>query len=101
MSNKKNSNEDYTKDYKDFIKGIKNNDKIETLKLSKRTFHCLVCVGDIRYISELIEMSEKDLLNIIFIGKKTVKEIKEKLAERDLKLIEDEPVQKKLENRKK
>lgn len=88
--------EDNTKDYKDFIKGIRYNDSIERLKLSRRTFNCLVQIGDITYISELIEMSEKDLLDILFVGKKTVEEIKTKLAEHDLKLKGNKHVQKKL-----
>ena len=88
--------EDNTKDYKDFIKGIRYNDELERLELSKRTFNCLVCIGDIEYISQLIEMSENDLLDILFVGKKTVEEIKEKLAKHNLRLKENKTVQKKI-----
>lgn len=99
IDNMSNNNElsesDITIDYINFIKGIKNNDSIETLGLSRRTLNCLVIIGDITYISELIEMSEKDLLGILYIGNKTVGEIKEKLAKHNLKLKDDKSLQKK------
>ncbi|PAF52113.1 DNA-directed RNA polymerase subunit alpha [Helicobacter sp. 13S00477-4] len=54
--------------------------KIETLNLSARCFNCLDRTG-IRYIGELVLMSENDIKNIKNMGKKSYDEIAEKLEE--------------------
>ncbi|PAF42695.1 DNA-directed RNA polymerase subunit alpha [Helicobacter sp. 11S03491-1] len=54
--------------------------KIDTLNLSARCFNCLDRTG-IRYIGELVLMSENDLKNIKNMGKKSYDEIAEKLQE--------------------
>lgn len=54
--------------------------KIDSLNLSARCFNCLDRTG-IRYIGELVLMSENDLKNIKNMGKKSYDEIAEKLQE--------------------
>ncbi|MDO7253496.1 DNA-directed RNA polymerase subunit alpha [Helicobacter cappadocius] len=54
--------------------------KIDTLNLSARCFNCLDRTG-IRYIGEMVLMSENELKNIKNMGKKSYDEIAEKLQE--------------------
>lgn len=54
--------------------------KIDSLSLTARCFNCLDRIG-IRYIGELVMMSENDLKNIKNMGKKSYDEIAEKLQE--------------------
>ncbi|PAF43979.1 DNA-directed RNA polymerase subunit alpha [Helicobacter sp. 11S02596-1] len=54
--------------------------KIDALNLSARCFNCLDRTG-IRYVGELVLMTENDLKNIKNMGKKSYDEIAEKLQE--------------------
>lgn len=54
--------------------------KIESLNLSARCFNCLDRTG-IRFVGELVIMSENDLKNIKNMGKKSYDEIADKLQE--------------------
>jgi DNA-directed RNA polymerase subunit alpha len=63
--------------------------KIEELDFSVRTYNCLK-KEHIDTIGELIQLSEKALLEIRNLGTKSLNEIKDKLAERALKLAADE-----------
>lgn len=54
--------------------------KIDTLNLSARCFNCLDKIG-IRYVGELVLMSENDLKNIKNMGTKSLNEISDKLQE--------------------
>ncbi|KIM09296.1 MAG: DNA-directed RNA polymerase subunit alpha [Sulfurovum sp. PC08-66] len=54
--------------------------KIDELGLSARSFNCLDRSG-ITYIGELVIMSENDLKNVKNLGKKSLEEITEKIAE--------------------
>ena len=63
--------------------------KIEELDFSVRTYNCLK-KEHIDTIGALVELSEKALLEIRNLGSKSLNEIKDKLAERGLKLADDE-----------
>lgn len=63
--------------------------KIEELDFSVRTYNCLKKEG-INTIGELIQFSEKALLDIRNLGTKSLTEIREKLQERGLGLQDDE-----------
>ena len=54
--------------------------KIDTLDLSARSFNCLDKAG-IEYVGELLLMDKKDLKAIKNLGKKSLDEIEEKLAD--------------------
>lgn len=54
--------------------------KIDTLNLSARCFNCLDRTG-IRYVGELVLMSENELKNVKNMGKKSYDEIAERLQE--------------------
>ncbi len=54
--------------------------KIDTLNLSARCFNCLDRSG-LKYVGELVIMSENELKNIKNMGKKSYDEIAEKLEE--------------------
>lgn len=54
--------------------------KLDSLNLSARCFNCLDRIG-IRYIGELVLMSENDLKNVKNMGKKSYDEIADKLQE--------------------
>ncbi|MRI83878.1 MAG: DNA-directed RNA polymerase subunit alpha [Nitratiruptor sp.] len=54
--------------------------KIDTLDLSARSYNCLEKAG-IEYVGELLLMDRKELKNIKNLGKKSLDEIDEKLAE--------------------
>lgn len=54
--------------------------KIDTLNLSARCFNCLDRSG-LKYVGELVTMSENELKNIKNMGKKSYDEIAEKLEE--------------------
>jgi len=58
---------------------------VEELNLTARSLNCLKA-SNIRYISELIVKKEMDLLKAPNFGKKSLNEIKDKLAEHDLAL---------------
>jgi DNA-directed RNA polymerase subunit alpha len=58
---------------------------VDELDLSVRSYNCLKRAG-ITKISELLQKSEDEIMNMRNLGKKSVDEIKEKLAERNLSL---------------
>lgn len=61
------------------------NINIEELDLSVRSYNCLKRAG-IQTVLELTEKSEEDMMKVKNLGKKCLKEIKEKLADIDLSL---------------
>jgi DNA-directed RNA polymerase subunit alpha len=58
---------------------------VDELDLSVRSYNCLKRAG-ITKISELLQKTEDEIMNMRNLGKKSVDEIKEKLAERNLSL---------------
>ncbi|MGH7708410.1 MAG: DNA-directed RNA polymerase subunit alpha [Vulcanimicrobiaceae bacterium] len=58
---------------------------VETLNLSVRSFNCLKRAG-ISKVSELLDLSEDEIIKMRNFGKKSLDEIKQVLAERDLAL---------------
>jgi DNA-directed RNA polymerase subunit alpha len=58
---------------------------VETLNLSVRSFNCLKRAG-ISKVSELLEMSENEIIKMRNFGKKSLDEIKDVLGERGLAL---------------
>ncbi len=58
---------------------------VDELDLSVRSYNCLKRAG-ITKISELLQKSEDEIMNMRNLGKKSVDEIKEKLLERNLSL---------------
>lgn len=62
---------------------------IEELDLSVRSFNCLKRAG-INVVGELIEKTEDDLMKVRNLGKKSLEEITNKLAEYDLALRQKE-----------
>lgn len=66
--------------------GDQHNDMlIEELELGVRSYNCLKREG-IETVGELIARTEAELLNIPNFGKKSIEEVRERLAERNLKL---------------
>lgn len=62
---------------------------IEELELSVRSFNCLKRAS-INTVAELIEKSEADMMKVRNLGKKSLDEVKAKLADLDLGLREEE-----------
>ena len=58
---------------------------VDELDLSVRSYNCLKRAG-ITKISELLQKTEEEIMNMRNLGKKSVDEIKEKLQERNLSL---------------
>ena len=58
---------------------------VDELDLSVRSYNCLKRAG-ITKISELLQKTEDEIMNMRNLGKKSVDEIKEKLVERNLSL---------------
>jgi DNA-directed RNA polymerase subunit alpha len=58
---------------------------VETLNLSVRSFNCLKRAG-ISKVSELLDMSEDEIIKMRNFGKKSLDEIKQVLEERGLSL---------------
>ncbi len=58
---------------------------IEDLDLSVRSYNCLKRAG-INTLSELIEKTEEDMMKVRNLGKKSLKEVKQKLEELNLSL---------------
>lgn len=58
---------------------------IEELELGVRSYNCLKREG-VETVSDLVSRTEAELLNIPNFGKKSIEEVRERLAERDLKL---------------
>jgi len=58
---------------------------VDELDLSVQSYNCLKRAG-ITKISELLQKTEEEIMNMRNLGKKSVDEIKEKLAERNLSL---------------
>ncbi|MCF7924185.1 MAG: DNA-directed RNA polymerase subunit alpha [Candidatus Izimaplasma sp.] len=58
---------------------------IEDLELTVRSYNCLKRAG-INNLSELIEKTEEDMIKVRNLGKKSLKEIKQKLEELNLSL---------------
>ena len=76
----------------DFMMERKNEEKtrnlekpIEDLDLSVRSYNCLKRAG-IHTLGELIEKTEEDMMKVRNLGKKSLKEVKEKLEELNLSL---------------
>ena len=62
---------------------------IEELDLSVRSFNCLKRAG-INTVEELIKKTEEDMMKVRNLGKKSLEEVKTKLAEYDLSLRSEE-----------
>lgn len=58
---------------------------IDELAFSERTLHCLVMIN-VKYIGDLVQKSNADLLRVKNFGRKSLKEIVDKLALIDLQL---------------
>lgn len=58
---------------------------VDELELSVRSFNCLQSAG-IKYIGDLVQKTEAEMLKTKNFGRKSLKEIKELLAEMDLEL---------------
>ena len=58
---------------------------IEELELGVRSYNCLKREG-VETVADLVSRTEAELLNIPNFGKKSIEEVRERLAERDLKL---------------
>ena len=58
---------------------------IEELELGVRSYNCLKREG-VETVGDLMAKSEAELLNIPNFGKKSIEEVRERLAERGLKL---------------
>jgi DNA-directed RNA polymerase subunit alpha len=58
---------------------------IDELELSVRSFNCLQSAG-IRYVGDLVQKTEAEMLKTKNFGRKSLKEIKELLADMDLEL---------------
>jgi DNA-directed RNA polymerase subunit alpha len=63
---------------------------IEDLELSVRSYNCLKREG-INNVSELVSLSETQLMNIRNFGQKSVDEVKDKLTEMGLSLKDSVP----------
>ncbi len=63
---------------------------IEDLDLSVRSYNCLKREG-INTVSELVSLSETQLMNIRNFGQKSVDEVKDKLTELGLSLKDSVP----------
>ena len=65
-------------------------DKVEDLQFTVRTANCL-SNADVVYVHQLLEMTQTDLLKIKNMGRKSLNEIREKLADKyDAKLKGDQ-----------
>jgi len=62
---------------------------VEELELSVRSFNCLKRAG-INTVGELISKTEAEMMKVRNLGKKSLEEVKSKLAELDLTLAEPE-----------
>jgi DNA-directed RNA polymerase subunit alpha len=62
---------------------------IEELELSVRSFNCLKRAG-INTVEELTRKSEEDMMQVRNLGKKSLEEVKDKLADLDLHLKDSE-----------
>jgi DNA-directed RNA polymerase subunit alpha len=62
---------------------------VEELELSVRSFNCLKRAG-INYVGELVSKTEAEMMKVRNLGKKSLEEVKAKLAELDLSLAEPE-----------
>jgi len=58
---------------------------VEELDLSVRSYNCLKRAG-IDTVDELIQRTEEDMMKVRNLGKKSLAEVKSKLAELDLSL---------------
>jgi DNA-directed RNA polymerase subunit alpha len=61
---------------------------IQDLDLSVRSFNCLMRAG-IKTVGDLISRSEEDMMKVRNLGRKSLKEVKEKLEEMELSLRKD------------
>lgn len=62
---------------------------VEELDLSVRSYNCLKRAG-INTVEELIDKTESEMMKVRNLGKKSLTEVKVKLAELDLSLKEEE-----------
>ncbi len=58
---------------------------VEELDLSVRSYNCLKRAG-INTVDELIQKTEEDMMKVRNLGKKSLEEVQNKLAELDLSL---------------
>ena len=65
-----------------------NEKKIEELDLSVRSYNCLMRAG-IKDVKDLISRSEEEMMKVRNLGRKSLKEVKEKLEELGLSLNRD------------
>ncbi len=63
---------------------------VEDLDLSVRSFNCLKRAG-ITTVGELIQKTEDEMMKVRNLGKKSLKEVKDKLEERGLSFLEHGP----------
>ena len=74
--------------------------RVEELNLSVRSANCLYYNAELRYVGELVQKTELDLLNIKNFGRKSLNEIKEVLHVMGLELgmrIENFPSREEIE----
>jgi DNA-directed RNA polymerase subunit alpha len=62
---------------------------IEDLELSVRSYNCLKRAG-INTVAELVQKTEEDMMKVRNLGRKSLEEVKKKLAELGLSLAENE-----------
>ena len=62
---------------------------IEDLDLSVRSFNCLKR-ANINTVADLVSKSEDDMMKVRNLGRKSLEEVKKKLQELDLSLLETE-----------
>ena len=63
---------------------------VEDLDLSVRSFNCLKRAG-IQTVGELVKKTEDEMMKVRNLGKKSLKEVKDKLEERGLSFLEHGP----------
>jgi DNA-directed RNA polymerase subunit alpha len=62
---------------------------IEDLDLSVRSYNCLKR-ANINTVEDLVSKSEEDMMKVRNLGRKSLEEVKKKLQELDLSLVENE-----------
>jgi len=77
------SNYDFIRDVEEEPASKKSDTKIEQLDLSVRLFNSLKRSG-ITTVGELLKLSEEEVMRLRSLGRKSFKELKEKLAEHGL-----------------
>ena len=62
--------------------------KVEDLEFSARSLNCLA-KANIKYLGDLIQLTEEDLLNLENFGKRSLFEVRDVVAQFNLKLGEE------------